>query len=198
MKKIGITGGIGSGKSTVCELFKLLGVSVFHADDAARNLQNNNLKIRQQIRELFGEQIYSRDGILDRQKLAAIVFNNTAELAKLNAIIHPAVRENFLLWAEDHIAEPYLLYEAAILIESGYASDFDKTILVIADEEIRIARVTRRDGSSTEQVRERIANQISDREKIKLADFIIENNNRKLLIPQIIELDRRIRESPEI
>ncbi len=195
MKKIGITGGIGSGKTTVCEIFKLLGVPVFHADDEARNLQNTDIQIRRSIIKHFGEQIYSQEGILDRKKLAAIVFNNPVALAKLNAIIHPAVRENFLKWTENHLEEPYVLYEAAILIESGYGSDFDKTILIVADEKSRIGRVTRRDGSPEELVKQRISNQMTDIQKIKHVDYIIENNNNELLIPRVIELDRLIREN---
>src|SRR5664280_1965990 len=102
MKKIGITGGIGCGKTTVCEIFKLLGVAVFHADDEARNLQNNDPQIIKFLTELFGVYIYSPDGILDRKKLAAIIFNDSKALEKVNAIIHPAVRSSFLKWAENH------------------------------------------------------------------------------------------------
>jgi len=192
MKKIGITGGIGSGKTTVCEIFKLLGVPVFHADDEARNIQNTDIQIRRQISKLFGEQIYSPEGILDRKKLAAIVFSNPEALAKLNAMIHPAVRENFLKWTANYLDELYVLYEAAILIESGYASDFDETILIVADEKIRISRVTMRDGSPEELVKQRISNQMTDIQKFNHVDYIIENNNTELLIPRIIELDRLI------
>jgi len=193
MKKIGITGGIGSGKTIVCEVFKLLGVAVFHADDEARNLQNNDLQIKKRLIVHFGKQIYLPDGMLDRKKLAGLVFTDTKALAELNAIVHPAVRKSFLKWAENHQDAPYVLYEAAILLESGYASDFDRNILVLADEKTRIERVIRRDHSTAKLVRQRILNQMPDIQKIKMVDYVIENNNEKLLFPQIIELDRLIR-----
>jgi dephospho-CoA kinase len=194
MKKIGITGGIGSGKSTACEIFKLLGVSVFHADDEAKNLQNNNLQIKNYLIELFGEHLYSEDGLLDRKMLAGLIFNDTKALAKVNAIIHPAVRQNFLKWVENKQNDNYVLYEAAILLESGYSVDFDRNILILADEKIRIERVMKRDSISEELVKERIKNQMSDSEKINLVDYVLENSNDKLLIPQIIALDKVIRE----
>jgi len=194
MKKIGITGGIGSGKSTACEIFKLLGVSVFHADDEARNLQNNDLQIKNQLIKLFGEHIYSEDGLLDRKMLAGLIFNDTKALAKVNAIIHPAVRQNFLKWVENKQNDNYVLYEAAILLESGYLVDFDRNILILADEKIRIERVMKRDSISEELVKERIKNQMSDIEKINLVDYVLENSDDKLLIPQIIALDMVIRE----
>ena len=198
MKKIGITGGIGSGKTTVCEIFKLLGVAVFHADDEARNLQNNDPQIIEPLTELFGIHIYSQNGILDRKKLAAIIFNDQRALANVNAIIHPLVRRRFLEWVENNGNAPYVLYEAAILLESGYASDFDKNILILADENIRIDRVIRRDQTSVALIKQRIKNQMTDIQKIKMVDYTIENNDAKLLFPQILELDKFIREDGKI
>jgi len=197
MKKIGITGGIGSGKTTVCEIFKLLGVPVFHADAEAKNLQNNDLQIRELLVNLFGKHIYSLDGMLDRKKLARLIFNDSAALANVNAIIHPAVRQSFQKWTDNHLDSSYILYEAAILLESGYATDFDRNILVLADEKLRIERVIRRDHISKVLVKQRINNQMPDSQKIKIVDYIIENNNEKLLFPQIIELDKFIRSDGE-
>ena len=194
MRKIGITGGIGSGKTTVCEIFKLLGIPIFHADQEAKYLQNSDLIIKNQIIKLFGEDIYTSEEILDRQKLATIIFNNKQALFAINEIIHPAVRQRFQNWTENFQAVPYSLYEAAILFESGYASDFDLNILVLANEKLRIERVINRDGTTEEIVKQRIRNQIPDNEKIKLADFIIENNADNLLIPQILKIDKLIRE----
>jgi len=194
MKKIGITGGIGSGKTTVCEIFKLLGIAVFHADDEARKLQDCDLEVKNLLIGLYGERIYTLEGKLNRKKLADIVFNHSKALADVNEIIHPVVRKNFLKWAEKHHNAPYILYEAAVLLESGYASDFDRNILVLADEKERIERVIRRDHISEALVKQRIKNQMSDIQKIKMVDYIIENNNQKLLIPQVRELDKLIRE----
>ena len=189
MKKIGITGGIGSGKTTVCEIFKLLGVAVFHADDEARYLQNNDLEIKERLIDLFGGSIYFPDGKLNREKLASTIFNNSKAMEDVRTIIHPAVRKSFLKWVENHLDEPYVLYEAAILLESGSASDFDRNILILADEKVRTERVIRRDHTSEEKVMQRIRNQMPDIQKISMADFTIENNNEMLIIPQIIALD---------
>ena len=194
MKKIGITGGIGSGKSTVCEVFRLLGVPVFHADIEAKNLQNNDLNIKYRIKELFGEDVYTPEGILDRKKMAGIIFNDQKFLEAINGIIHPAVRNCFQKWCENYQKLPYVLYEAAILYESGFASDFDRNILVIAEERLRIERVIKRDQITEENIKERIKNQMPDIEKVKKTDFIIENNNQSLIIPQILKLDKLIRE----
>lgn len=193
MKKVGITGGIGSGKTIVCEVFKLLGISVFHADIVARNLQQNNFEIREKLIDLFGESIYSQDGMLDRKKMAGFIFNNKDLLGKVNQIVHPAVRENFFNWVTEHSEEDYVLYEAAILFESSYHNDFDLNILVVAEENIRMNRVMQRDNISQDSFMERVNNQMNDQEKIPLADYILENNEKKLLIPQIIELDKVIR-----
>ena len=193
MKKVGITGGIGSGKSTVCEIFHLLGVPVFHADDEARYLQNNDLTIRDQLSGLFGADIYYSVGGLDRKKLASLVFNDHVSLDKVNKIIHPSVRQSFINWSHKYTNEPYIIYEAAILLECGYAKDFDLNILVLADENIRIERVIKRDNISDNLVRDRIKNQMADSQKIKFVNYVIENNNSQLLIPQIIELDLAIR-----
>ena len=198
MKKIGITGGIGSGKTTVCEIFKLLGVPVFSADDEAKNLQNNDLHISELLIKLFGKDIYYPDGVLDRKKLAALIFNDSNAMAKVNSIVHPAVRKSFLNWIDNQQDADYILYEAAILLESGYASDFDRTILVLADEKLRIERVIKRDHLSEDLVKQRINNQMPESQKIKMVDFIIENSDKKLLFPQIIELDKLIRKDGKI
>ncbi len=198
MKKIGITGGIGSGKTTVCEVFKLLGVPVFHADLEARYLQNNDIQIKYQIRMILGDQAYNRDGILNRHTVSGIIFNDPKALAEVNQIIHPAVRERFVKWCEEHRDAPYVLYEAAILFESGYAPDFDRTILVLADEKARISRVMKRDHVEEEFVKQRISNQMPDSEKISQVDYLIDNDNVSLLFPQILKIDQLIREDGKI
>jgi len=195
MKKIGITGGIGSGKSTVCEIFKLLGVPVFHADLEAKNLQDNDIQIKNAIIERFGTQFYTQEGVSDRKRIAAIIFNDQEALTAMNEIIHPAVWQRFLRWSEDYRYAPYLLFEAAILFESGFASNFERNILILADEKVRIERVIKRDCTTEAAIKQRIANQLSDNEKIHMADYIIENNQENLLLPLIVQLDKLIREN---
>ncbi len=194
MIKIGITGGIGSGKSIVCEIFSLLGIPVFNADFEARSLQNSDPEIKYQIGRAFGPSIYNSDGILDRKRLAEIIFNNKQALAAINGIIHPAVRKKFLEWCQKFRSAPYTLYEAAILFESGYAKDFERNIVVLSQENLRIARVIERDHVTEEIVKKRILNQMSDRDKSILADYHIDNNDNYLLIPQVLNIDKLIRE----
>ena len=198
MKKIGITGGIGSGKTTVCEIFRLLGIPVFYADLEAKTLQNGDDSIKHLICKALGDDVYLPEGILDRKRVAEIIFSDRKALAAINEIIHPAVRERFLKWCENFTEVPYILYEAAILFESGYAKDFDRNIVILADEEIRISRVVRRDNISEEIVKQRMSNQMTDIEKVKNADYLIENNDNSLLIPQILKIDKLIREDGKI
>ena len=192
MIKVGITGGIGSGKSTVCKVFKVLGIPVFEADQVARQLMNYDVKVRIQLINLFGSSVYLPDQTIDRKFLSGIVFNNPSLLADLNSIVHPAVRNAFDDWCQNQ-QSPYVLQEAAILFESGFYKLMDKTIVVDTDEAERIQRVMKRDGTSEEQVRERIRNQWTDEQRIKLADFVINNNDNELIIPQIVKIDKKIR-----
>jgi dephospho-CoA kinase len=198
MKKIGITGGIGSGKTTVCNIFDVLGVPVFHADEVARVLQDMDADIRSGMIDLFGEAIYFANGKLDRKKVAALIFNNPALKNKVNLLVHPKVKKNFLDWTAKNQSEDYILYEAAILFETGSYSGFDYNILVTASEQVRIDRVVKRDHTNEEAVLDRIRNQMSDEEKIPLADFIIENNEKQLIIPQIVHLDKIFRNNGKI
>ena len=192
MIKIGITGGIGSGKSTVCKVFKVLGIPVFEADQVARQLMNSDAKVRIQLISLFGSTVYLADQTIDRTFLSAIVFNNPSLLAALNSIVHPAVRNAFDDWCKDQ-QSPYVLHEAAILFESGFYKLMDKTIAVAAVESERVQRVMKRDNTSEQQVRQRISNQWTDEQRVKLADFVISNNDNELIIPQIVEIDKKIR-----
>ncbi len=198
MLTIGITGGIGSGKSTVCKVFKVLGVPVFQADMVARRLQNEDPQLKKSLIELFGPEIYADDGLLSRKKLAEIIFNNRQYLDKVNSLIHPAVRQEFERWKAQMIKFPYVLYEAAILFETGNSHSFDYTILVIAEEKERIERVMKRDSTTTEAILHRIHNQMNDTEKKKLADFILENNNNQMIIPQILKLDKILKSKSHV
>lgn len=192
MIKVGITGGIGSGKSTACKVFRTLGIPVFEADNVARQLMNSDTKIRIQLIKLFGTSVYLPDQSLNRKLLASIVFNNPSLLAQLNEIVHPVVKYAFDEWCKNQ-ESPYILHEAAILFESGFYKMMDKTITVVTDEEERIQRVTKRDGTTFEMVKQRIQNQWTDRQRMNLADFVINNNENELMIPQIIDIDKKIR-----
>ncbi|HZL08941.1 MAG TPA: dephospho-CoA kinase [Prolixibacteraceae bacterium] len=192
MIKVGVTGGIGSGKSTVCKVFKILGIPVFEADVAARQLMNSDPVIREQLIRLFGTSVYQSDLTVDRKLLGGIVFDDPSLLAQLNAIVHPVVQKSFDEWC---LAQqcPYILHEAAILFESGFYKMMDKTIAVVTSEDERIERVMKRDKITEELVRQRIENQWSDEQRIERADFVIGNNDNELIIPQIIDIDKKIR-----
>lgn len=190
--KIGITGGIGSGKTIVCEIFKLLGVPVFQADFVAGKLINSDAVIRSELISRYGNDIYQTDRKVNREKLAGIIFNDDAELEKVNKIIHPVVRNEFMNWVKNQEAE-YVIHEAAILFESGFYKMMDAAILVTAPEEMRIERVIKRNGLTRENVVSRIAKQWPDSEKRKFATFELINDNKSLLIPQIIEIDNKIK-----
>ncbi|MEN8118112.1 MAG: dephospho-CoA kinase [Bacteroidota bacterium] len=194
---VGVTGGIGSGKSTVCRIFKILGVPVFEADAVAKQLINSNAEIKSGLINLFGEDIYTKSGMVDRKKLAAIIFNDDLQLEKVNKLIHPVVRSEFQTWKNVQKTQ-YVIHEAAILFESGFYKMMNFTILVTAPEQLRIERVTTRDGSDAEQVKERMAKQWSDGQKRKLATIEIKNDNSELIIPQIIKFDNQLKEYGKI
>ena len=188
---VGITGGIGSGKSTVCKIFRLLGIPVFEADLIAKEIMNSNPKVIAELTAWFGSNIYS-NGTLNRKKLAAEIFENEGWIQKVNALVHPLVRDSFLQWKSKQDA-PYAIYEAAILFESGFYKLMDVNILITAPEQLKIERVTERDNSTPEQVRARMSKQWTDTEKRKLATFEIANNNSSLIIPQILEIDKKLK-----
>jgi len=191
MLKIGITGGIGSGKSTISKVFEVLGIPVFYADDAAKQVMTTDPILIAALKDTFGNEAYFEDGSLNRKHIANIVFNNPAELAKLNAITHPAVFRAFDNWlAETHNA-PYVMKEAALMFESGSAKLCDKNILVYAPLEMRINRVVKRDGLSRAEVESRNARQFTDEQKLKLADYVITNDDSQLVIPQILALHQQ-------
>ena len=187
MYKLGLTGGIGSGKTLVCQIFEKLGIPVYYADKAARDLMNTDPQLKVNIRRMFGEEAFREDG-LNRQHLADSVFGDTEKLSELNAVVHPAVRKDFLKWCERQEGSPYVLEEAAILFESGASSGMDRTVLVYAPEELRISRVMKRDGLSREDVLKRMGHQLSEEEKKEMADHVLINDGSRLLLPQVIDL----------
>ena len=175
MKTIGLTGGIGSGKTTVARMFEEYGIPVYIADDEAKSLMHTSHVIRHELQELLGEEVY-KDGELNRAYMADKIFNDEALLEKVNGIVHPRVEEHFQAWKKEHKA-PYCIKEAAILFENDGYKRCDKTILVVANKEERIKRVMKRDGVKREKVMERMKNQWSDAIKIPLADYIIKNED---------------------
>ena len=197
MISIGITGGIGSGKSTVCKVFRLLGVPVFEADKIAKKLINSNLEIKDRLIDLYGKDIYTENGLVNRKKLAEIIFNDDFQLAKVNALIHPAVRNEYYNWLKNQNTT-YIIHEAAILFESGFYEMMDFTILVSAPESQRIERVIKRDKISENEIKERVTKQWTDEQKQKLATIEIKNNNQNLLIPEIVRINNQIKEYGKI
>jgi dephospho-CoA kinase len=191
MLKIGITGGIGSGKTTVCNVFSLLGVPVFYADAAAKEVMHSDTELRQGIISSFGTETFSEAGILNRKYLADIVFYDQKALETLNALVHPAVFRAFDNWVTSHSSAPYIIKEAALLFESGSDKMCSHTILVKAPEELKIRRVMDRDHISEEEVRLRMARQFSDEQKELRADFIITNDENALVISQVLKLHER-------
>ena len=187
MLKIGLTGGIGSGKTTVCELFKVLGIPVFLSDEASKNILNNNFAVREELTKLFGAAIYNAEGMLDRKVLAGIVFAQPEALSKLNHIVHPLVRNAFLDWAAQQ-KSPYIIKEAAILIESGAYKDVDAIVSVYTPETIRIRRVMERDGVPRSAVEARMERQMPEIEKLNCSDYILYNDDVQLLLPQVVKL----------
>jgi len=197
MMKVGLTGNIGSGKTTVSQVFRSLGIPVFHADIEAKKLYLLP-EVRESLQGITGPGILADDGTVDRKKMAELLFNNEELLKKVNDYIHPLVREAFSKQLEELEHQPYAIYEAAILIESGHYHDMDKIILVRAPEELRIKRVIKRDGVNEEDVRIRIRNQMPEGQKVPKADFIIHNDDREMIIPQVLEIDRALRDATKM
>lgn len=189
MLKVGITGGIGSGKSTIADIFRLYDIKVYNSDERARALMNESEDLRWKIKSLFGEKAY-KDNKLDRALLGKIVFENEDFLGKLNAIVHPAVGDDFEVWCKKYREAPYILKEAALIFEAGINTDLDYVILVTAPEEMRIDRVTKRDNSDKQSVRARIANQWPDKKKMLLSDYVILNDGRHSLLRQVEEVHK--------
>jgi dephospho-CoA kinase len=186
---IGVTGGIGSGKSTVCRVFSCLGTPVYDADSRARWLMNNNDDLKQKIKKEFGQSSY-KNGFLDRTYLAELVFSDPKKLTKLNSLTHPAVAFDFNNWVEKYSDSPYLIKEAALLIESGAYKQLDELILVSAPTETRIKRVLKRDSQRSEsQIKEIIEKQLPEPEMAKYAKTIINNNGLEPILSQILKLN---------
>ncbi|WP_228851967.1 dephospho-CoA kinase [Aegicerativicinus sediminis] len=193
MKIIGLTGGIGSGKTTVANMFRELGVPVYVADLEAKNLMNTSKVIKRQLIEKFGDQAYS-NGELNRNFLAAKVFNDEVELKKINNIVHPKVKEHFEKWLTKQTS-PYIIKEAAIIFEHNRQHEYDAIILVVSDKQKRLERVMKRDNSTREKVISIMNNQMADDVKIPLSDYIIENTTIEDTKIQVEKLHQKLLES---
>ncbi|KAA6347731.1 Dephospho-CoA kinase [termite gut metagenome] len=182
--KIGITGGIGSGKSVVSRLFELMGIPVYISDTESKRLTVFDPFIRKKLTNLLGEEVY-KNGELNKLLLASYLFENPDKTKTINNIIHPYVREDFQRWVAEHSSYPTLAIESAILMESGFTQEVDVILLIYASEELRLERVMKRTSSSRELIVKRIRSQMCDEEKMKLADYIIINDGEMPLIPQV-------------
>ncbi len=188
MLKIGVTGNIGSGKTTVSKMFGILGIPVFYADTEAKDLMVTDPLLIAEIKKAFGDASYFADSSLNNKHIAHIVFNDDKELAKLNGLVHPAVFRAFDAWAAGIKNAPYVMKEAALLFESDSFKMCDQTLLVTAPLELRIERVMKRDHITRAGVEAREAKQLPESKKRALADYILENDETQLLIPQILKL----------
>jgi dephospho-CoA kinase len=188
--KVGLTGGIGSGKSMVARIFEILGIPVYYADEAARHLQNNDPLLQAQILSLFGPGAYV-DGKLDRKYISSVVFGEREKLEQLNALVHPATIRDAAEWLKKQDS-PYAIKEAALIFESGSQRDLDLVIGVTAPETLRIKRTMQRDSVPAEDVRKRMEQQLSDRIKMRLCDYVIHNDEQQLLIPQVLTIHEKL------
>lgn len=194
MKKVGITGGIGSGKTTVCKIFESIGVPVYYADIRAKWLMSFNPALKSSLKKELGPEIYHSNGRLDRKVMASLIFNDKDKLEKVNSLVHPAVHRDAARWIKMQIS-PYILYEAALLIENDSYKNFDRMIVVTAPEELRIKRVMKRDNVSRDQVMARIKNQLPQDIKNQLADYLIVNDGEHSLIQQVVIIHKSITEN---
>ncbi|MBL7827570.1 MAG: dephospho-CoA kinase [Saprospiraceae bacterium] len=194
MRRVGITGGIGTGKTTVCKIFESLGVPVFYADECARYLLNHQPELVDAIKKLFGAAAYGSDGSYQRKYIAEVAFSNPEKLSALNALVHPAVEKEALLWHEQQLKKgvSYTIKEAALMLESQSHLALDFLIVVTAPESLRIKRVMQRDQATKAQVLARMNNQLPESEKIKIADAIIINDETHSLIRQVWDIHQAL------
>lgn len=193
MIKVGITGGIGSGKTVVSDIFRLLGVPVFIADTESWKLINEDINIRTLLTRHFGDGIYGNNGKLEKTKLSNIIFQNKKALEQVNSIVHPFVKKKFNEWIKQYRDKEYVIKESALLFESGSGMELDKIITVYAPEALRIKRIIDRDSLPEKNIKAIIKNQISEEEKIKLSDFVVYNDEKQKVIPQVLKLDKIFR-----
>lgn len=188
MLKVGITGGIGSGKTTVCRVFQIHGINVYNADMCSKHLIQTNPDLIVAVKKEFGEEIYSSDNILDRARLSGLVFEDKTALTKLNSIVHPVVRKDFNSWCQLHNMDKYILLESAIIFETKLYQHLDLTITIYSPEEVRIQRIMERDGFSRGKILSIIKNQLPDDKKMELSDLVILSDEKHSIIEQVDRL----------
>ncbi|MEJ7643301.1 MAG: dephospho-CoA kinase [Chryseolinea sp.] len=187
--QIGVTGGIGSGKSLICRIFSCLGVPIYDADSHAKELMTTDGILISNIKKEFGELSYHGDGTINRNYLSSKVFNNTEKLQQLNNLVHPRVREDYNKWMNANTGHSYVVKEAALMFEAGSYQQMDKVVVVSAPDELRIRRVLKRDSHRSEiQIKGIIENQMPEEEKVRRADFTVRNDGKVLVITQILQL----------
>lgn len=193
MKRIGLTGGIGAGKSTIARIFKVLDIPVYDSDKVAKELINTNLQIRASLVNLFGEEAYQND-MYNREFIANLVFKDAKKLRALNSIVHPVVRNHYKQWNESQMKKDkaYTIKEAAILFESGAARDLDSVIAVVAPADVRLKRVVKRDDVEADQVKQRMSNQLSTEELTEKSDYVIHNGDQDMVISQVLAIHSKL------
>ena len=187
-KIIGITGGIGSGKSLICKIFSTMNIPIYDADSRAKYLINNDLSLKNSIKNLLGYNAYLPTGKYNRKWVASQVFNNPDLLKQLNSLVHPCVHKDSHDWVKKYSKSPFLIYEAALMKAVGDNNMFDKVIVVNAPINLRIQRIQVRDKRSEQEIKDIIARQISDEERLKIADYVIENDDKEPVLKQVLEL----------
>ncbi len=193
MIKVGLTGNIGSGKTTVARVFAAMGIPVFLADEEAKNIMTNDPELISKIKELMGEKAYLVSGELDRSYIADIVFSDADILQKINQIVHPAIEKYYIEWCKKHINEKYTIKEAAILFESGSYQSCDKIITVACDRDTAIKRASERDGKDRATITARLDNQMLQEEKISRSDYVIWNNDGDEVLPSVMAIHVELR-----
>lgn len=191
MVKVGITGGIGSGKSVICNVLECMDIPVFYADIEAKKIMNNDTDVKNKLLALFGNKAYNKSG-LNREYLKKVIFQNEEALKKLNSIVHPAVRNYFHRWCNKHVMQPLVVQEAAILFESGAFKTLDFVITVYAPENLRIQRTVERDRSTEKIVRNIMRHQMPDEKKMQKSNFVIHNYHPHMVVPQILEILKKL------
>ncbi len=197
--QIGVTGGIGAGKTLVCRIFQCLGVPVYNADERARYLMAHQGDLIRNIAQSFGEESYLPDGTLNRSFLAQQVFQDADKVQQLNQLVHPEVGKDYQRWLMEHSQTPYVIKEAALMIESGSYKSLDYLVTISAPEEVRLGRVLKRDPQrDRQQILDIMSNQISETQRIEIADFVLYNDQQQLLIPQVLELHQKFSDSADL